>query len=271
MKAESVTSEQYLKFLEILKKKAPEQIAVELGIPAENSSLLMPSALLIKHFIEATGAENLWIPGVSLSDGIAYDYADKNKILRSKHDFEEDILSSAEHISKRYLGSHSCSDTLVKVSLAIYDSTKKIHGMSKRERLLLQLASRLWDVGKFVSMSSPAETAYSIIMGTEIIGISHIEREMIAMIVMDSYPKDIEYSDLTSEDFDPKTYLTVAKLTAILRVASGLARNPRKSYRDVKAQPKERELVITVDTIFRASTIGTAELINRDKVLENWA
>lgn len=247
-RADTVTSEQYIKFLDMLKAKAPEEVAAALGIPAENSSLLIPSALLISHVIEATDAKNLWLPGVSLSDGIAYDYAERNKLIKSTHNFEDDILSSAQNISGRYQGSHSISDTLVSVSLEIYDSMKKVHGLSKRDRLLLQLAARLRDVGKYVSMGSPAEVSYSIIMGTEIIGISHMEREMVAIIVMNSYPKEIDYSDFSSEDLDQKAYLTVVKLTAILRVASGLARNAKKKYENLHCSVKDRELVISVDS-----------------------
>lgn len=247
-KTDTVTAEQYIKVLDILKTKAPEQVAKELGIPAENSSLLIPSALLISHVIMATNAKYLWLPGVSLSDGIAYDYADRYKFIRSTHDFEQDILSSAENISLRYMGSRSISNTLVKVSVTIYDSMKKMHGLPKRNRLLLQLAARLRDVGKYVSMSSPAELSYSIIMGSEIIGISHIEREMVAMIVMNSYPKDIMYSDFSADDFDSDTYLTVVKLSAILRVATGLGRISKRNYSDIHAAVKDKELVVTVDT-----------------------
>ncbi len=42
------------------------------------------------------------------------------------------------------------------------------------------LAAILHDCGKFISMSAPGECAYQIIMSTEILGISHMEREMVA-------------------------------------------------------------------------------------------
>ncbi len=245
--SDSITAESYVRFVEILKTMSPEQMAKELNIPMENASLFMPSAFVILHLIRAAGAGRIWIPGVSLSDGIAYDYAEKNKIIKSTHDFDKDIISCVDNISLRYQGGRRVMDELVKCSLAIFDSMKKLHGLDKRERLLLELAARIRDCGRFVSMNSPAESAFSIIMGTEIIGLSHLERHMVAAIVRNSYIRETDYED-ASDGFDDKSYTTVTKLTAILMLAAGMARSPRKRYNDVKAQLKEDELLIKIDS-----------------------
>ncbi|MFR4580157.1 MAG: HD domain-containing protein [Clostridium fessum] len=55
--------------------------------------------------------------------------------------------------------------------------------MGARERLLLKIAATLHDCGKFVSITRGSESSYQIIMDTEIIGISHLEREVVANIV----------------------------------------------------------------------------------------
>ncbi|MBO6148315.1 MAG: exopolyphosphatase [Lachnospiraceae bacterium] len=245
---ESVTGEQYVRFVELLKTMSSEEVAKKLGIPRENSSLLMPSVMLIKHVIDATGAERLWVPGVTLSDGIAYDYAEKNHIIKSTHDFEQDIISCANNISLRYQANQTLADELSMSALAIFDSMKKLHGLDRRERLLLELSARLRDCGRFVNMSSPAESAYSIIMGTEIIGLSHLERKMVAIIVSRSYLREPSYSGMSEVGLNEKGLLTVTKLTAILRVANGMARSYRKRYRTVKAALKGKELIISVDS-----------------------
>lgn len=245
----SVTAGQFVKFVDKLKEMPPEQISSEVGIPMESTSLLKPSAHIIKHLIKAMEAERIYVPGVTLSDGIAYDYAEKNKIIKSGHDFDRDIISSVDNISLRYRGEQSVSDLLSKCALAVFDGMKKYHGLDSRGRLLLDIAARLRDVGRFISLSAAAESAYSIIMGSEIIGISHKEREMIAYIVTASYPGEITYDDIgDSSNVDEKTYITVVKLTAILRLASGMIRSYKRKYDSVKAQVKDKELLITIST-----------------------
>ncbi len=244
----SVTAAQFVRFIDTLKQMSGEQVAKEVGIPMESASLLIPSAFIIKHMIKTMGAEKIYVPGVSLSDGIAYDYAEKNKIIRSDHDFGLDIISSVENISARYRGSQNTGDLLSKSALAVFDGMKKYHGLDGRGRLLLEIASRLRDVGRFVSLASPGSCAFPIIMGTEIIGLSHLEREMVAVIVSSSYPKDLSYEDVMETGFDEKNYITVVKLTAILRLSSGMVRNYKRKFNGVKAAVKDKELIITVDT-----------------------
>jgi exopolyphosphatase/guanosine-5'-triphosphate,3'-diphosphate pyrophosphatase len=80
-----------------------DEIVTKLGLPAEEASLLIPSLIIYKRILEETGAEYIWALGVNLSDGIAYDYAENNKIFKVKHDFENDILAAARNIGKRYV------------------------------------------------------------------------------------------------------------------------------------------------------------------------
>lgn len=47
---------------------------------------------------------------------------------------------------------------------------------------------------------------------------------------------------------DKESYLKIAKLTAILRVANGLDRSHKQKFKNVKTRLRENELVITVET-----------------------
>ena len=92
------------------------------------------------------------------------------------------LLWRRRNIGKRYGVSKPHVQMVAKTALTIFDSMKKIHGLGPRERLLLECAVYLHDCGKYVSLSNSAECNYQIVMATEIIGLSHQEREMIAQI-----------------------------------------------------------------------------------------
>ena len=165
------------------------------------------------------GAELIWAPGTQITDGIAYDYAEKMKMIKSAHHFENDIVMAARTMGKRYGVSKAHVQSVMTVAMTIYDSTKKVHGLSQRERLLLECSVFLHDCGKFVSLTNTAECSYQIIMATEIIGLSHKEREMIAQIVrlntipMESYESLSKKADL---DLNEKT-LTIDEYEKILQ------------------------------------------------------
>lgn len=216
--------------------------------PEDRVDTMLLSGILLKRVMEVTGAELLWVPGAELCDGIGYDYGEQHKLVTKYHDFEKDIIASVYNISKRYMGSRKRSETLEQLALAIFDGVKKIHGMGKRERLLLRISALLHDCGKYISISTMGACSYSIIKSTEIIGLSHLEQEIVANVVRFNHD-DFEDSELwLRRNVDQQTYLTIAKLTAILRVANGLDRSHKQKFSVVKCQLKDDRLIISVET-----------------------
>lgn len=244
-----VTSEEYARFMETLREKGRSEIALQLGVTEDNVALMFISAVLVNRLIAMTGASRLWAPGATLCDGIAYEYAEQQKMMISEHDFEKDILDCALNISKRYMGSRRRAETLESLTMTIFDSLKRLHGLGARERLYLQIAAILHDCGKYISLVNLGECSYHIIMSTEIIGLSHMERELVADVVRFNHDDFQYYEELNrNSSLDKRAYLTMAKLTAILRIANGLDRSHKQKFKNVKAVLKERELVLTVDT-----------------------
>lgn len=219
------------------------------GLFKEMSPSAIISSQLIKCTMEVLGAGYLWAPGVTLCDGIAYDYAVSSKLIRPEHDFEQDIEACARNISNRYQGSKKRGEALEKLALSIFDATKKLHGLGKRERMYLGIAALLQDCGRYVSLTQVGDCSYNIVMNTEIIGLSHAEREMVANIVKFNHDKFRYYEEIASTStIDEKDFKIIAKLTAILRLACALDSSNKQKFTNVKITPGEGELVLRVDT-----------------------
>lgn len=97
-----ISRENFNTWYEKIIRQSPMELAVKLGIPLENASLMYPSAVIYKCLIDMMGAEHIWIPGVHMTRGIAYEYAEQMKLLKGGHNFENDILMAAKNIGKRY-------------------------------------------------------------------------------------------------------------------------------------------------------------------------
>ncbi len=246
----SVTKEEFLKLYQEVITRSPQEMAQRLGLISENISLVLPALIIYKRLIEETGAENIWIPGRNLSDGLAYDYAESKKIFKSSHNFENDIIEAAKNIAKRYQSNKAHLAGTEYLALTIFDKMKRLHGMNKRERLLLQIAVILHDCGKYISMTRTAENSYQIVMATEIIGLSHREREIIANAIRFNTEEFVSFEDFAYESsLDRNDYLLVAKLSAILRVANSMDRSHKQKFKNVKVTLKEDELLVVVDTV----------------------
>ncbi len=249
IKDDVVSYDEFRKLIGTYRNKPVEYIAGAMSMDEESAVLLPQSIILLDKIADMMGAVTLWVPGVSLSDGIAYEYAENNKLLSVPHDFDEDIMTAAEILCKRYGGNIERNRLVEKVALSIYDDTRKIHKMGRRERLLLRIAAMLADCGKYISLEAAAECGYEIIMATEMIGLSHAEREIIANIVRYNKVAFEYYKDRSSQTLlDKDSYLVVAKLTAIFRVADGICRSHRIKLRGVKTSVKDGEFIINIDS-----------------------
>ena len=244
-----IRKEQFMDLYRKIIKKSPMELAMLLNVPLENATLMLPTAIIYRYFLDSLGADTIWAPGTQLTDGIAYDYAEKMKLIRSTHNFDNDIVMAARNIGKRYGVSKPHVQMVAKTALTIFDSMKKIHGLGPRERLLLECAVYLHDCGKYVSLSNSAECNYQIVMATEIIGLSHQEREMIAQITrfntlpMESFESLSRHTDLGLED-----YLVINKLTAILRLANAMDRSHLQKIEQMRAAVRGEQLILNLVT-----------------------
>lgn len=246
---EFVSATDFRQFMAELEKYNRTDLASQLGIEDDNVPLLRISAIMLRCIADRMGAEMLWFPCVTLCDGIVYEFAEERRYLRSSHDFEKDILACAEQISRRYRGSEDRSRTIGRIALRIFESTRKLHGMGNRERLLLQIAATLYDCGKYISMTDFSECSYNIIKSTEIIGISQLEQEIAACVVRYNH-EDYSFQSLLAQEtaLDAESCMTIARLTAILRVANALDRSHQKKFSDLQIRNQDRKMVITVET-----------------------
>ncbi len=230
-----ITREEFYVFFDKIMEYSIPQIQDIFQVSEGFAKLLIPSAILYKLILDLTGAEMVWVPGIRLCDGMAAEYAESVGALKFTHNFDNDILMAARNMAKRYRcgGVHAqCVEDHV---LKVFDAMKKYHGFQERERLLLQIATVLHGCGKFISMKNSSQCAYNIIMSTEIIGLSHQEREAVARVVR-----------YNLERFDYNTTSTmVAKLTAMLRLANAMDRGHRQKLSDCSLAVREGQLIIS--------------------------
>lgn len=249
MQDKIITKAEFMKRYENTVYKPDQVLAEEMGIDPEYATLIVPTIVICKNFLDIFNAEALWAPGVSLLDGLAYDFGEKKKFIKSAHNFENDILVAARNIAKRYSSGKSHIQGTTTLALAIFDSMKKVHGMGPRERLLLQIAVQLHDCGKYISMGDVAECSYRIIMATEIIGLSTQERQIIASAVRYNTTEFVYYDKVEDETgVDRNRYILIAKLTAILRLANAMDRSHYQKVKGLKAVLKDRELQLVIDS-----------------------
>ena len=228
---------------------SPESLARKLDIKPSTAPLLLPTALMVKKMLDYMGVEGVHMPDASLTEGVMYGYAWRHKHYDLVLDPQQDLISAARHVAKRYKSEKKHINFVEEASMAIFDATKKIHGMHDRERTLLRVTALLHEVGKFINIANPNPSTYSIIDRTELIGMSEQERKIVAFVgryyTDPKFYQDARYAEITTEE-----QVLVSKLTAILRIADALDASHRQKLREITVTMGAEGLIISGDTMY---------------------
>ncbi len=258
---DNLNAQQLKAIFDKLLKKTPMDLATEYKIPFERATLLLPAAIIYDIFLKQAKADLIWTPAVDLCDGIIVEELERSKKLTFERNFEDDIRSSVVQIAKRYRCNNLHNHNVTKIACQIFDKTKKIHGLKGKQRLQLEIAATLHDCGKFINMNNAAFNSYTIIMSTEIMGLSHTEREEIANIVRYNSVAFPDYRELDNA-IGSCDYMTIAKLVAILKVANAMDRSHKQKASEYSMVVRDKQLVITVDTL---DDLGLERALFKDK------
>lgn len=245
--SEKINREQFEELYSKIINVSPEELSERYGIPYERATLMLPNVIIYESFLNNCKAEEIYIPNVDFCDGIVADYLEKEKMLISGHSFDEDIISSAYYMCKRYRCNKNHIDRVSELALKIFDGTKKIHNLGSKERLQLQLAAILHECGNFVSIHDGALNSYYIIAHSEIIGLSHKERMEVANIVKYNVMYLPPRKELIGE-LGPCDYMTIAKLVSILRIANVLDKSHTQKIGNITVAQKNNQVIITTDS-----------------------
>ena len=240
-----------------IKQLSPAQVSQKFGLREEQGEVLLPSLAIYMTLSEFTNSGEVLSPGVVLVDSILYELLYPKEAREWNLKYDEGIAASAWEMARHYQADANHAAAVEKFSLLIFDSLKKVHGFSHRERRLLQAAAILHDIGKFVNSKYHDVYACHLLLDANIIGLSRSEMALVANIARYHSGSVPSMSHAEWAELMPQERLTAAKLAAILRLADSLDRSHLQKIQDIDIRQKDNELVITGRT-------------NRDTVLEEW-
>ena len=248
-KKDSINRTEYEEFYQEITSQSAEELSHELNTTLDRASLLLPVAMIFHIIFDETKAEQIWLSGITLCGGMAADFAERKEKIVPAHNFAAGIVSASRTIAKRYRCDADHINNVENIALKIFDALKKPNHLTKRDRLLLQISAILHSCGNFINLSNTGENSYKIIMSTEIIGISHIERIIVAYIVRYYNVHFPSYSEI-SDIFKQSDYIKAAKLNAILCLAKAMDKSHRQKFSDITVELNENQLIITGKTLY---------------------
>ena len=244
-----MSRQEYENFYKLITSRKPEELARELNTSLDRAALLLPISMIYHNIFEETKAEQIWISGISICDGMAADFAERKEKFVPALNFTDGIISTSRNIAQRYQCDMVHNENVENICLKIFDTLKKCTNLTKKDRLILQIAAILHTCGSFISLKEIGENSYKIIMSTEIIGLSHKERVMVAYIVRyvnKTFPKYAEIQDV----FDRDNFVKITKLNAILRLSASMDKSHQQKFKDISVNLDNNTLTVTGKTLY---------------------
>ncbi|NLU32392.1 MAG: hypothetical protein GXX04_07200 [Clostridiaceae bacterium] len=237
--------------------KTPRALEEEYDISLADAELFVPSLILIRKFLDKTCSDRIIIPCVSLVDGLIIDRFNCCDGMGFCMDFKADILSCVRKLAARYRSNEKHINYVEDAALRIFDRLTGIHGMGEKERFILQIASILHDVGKFIAADPHSVYSFNIINASQILGLSDDELRMTAFIAryhsLDA--PDLESGELAELGTDES--IKTMKLIAIIRMADAMDTSHKQKLKISSMDISEDQFIVRVESWEEA-------------VLENW-
>lgn len=131
-------------------------------------------------------------------------------------------------------------------ALRLFDVTCELHELGAHERLLLEVAALLHDIGHSVDVSGHHKHARDLILAGSIPALSDDDKRMIACIARyhrkaHPRPKHRVYRDLNQTQQD-----VVRKLAALLRIGDGLDRGHDADVKGIDMSREDNEIVFQI-------------------------
>ncbi len=249
----SVSAEALDQLLDQCQQLPIDRLSKKYTIPLAEAETLVPALLVYQRLMRTLGTSEMHVSFVSMRDGLllnlAYEVLGKEDPL-----LLQGAVHSAETIASRYCVDKEHARLVAQLALWLFDELQPIHRLGRKERLLLELAALLHEVGGFISSQAHHKHSYYVIANSEIFGLNRWETQIVAQIARyhrrsGPKPAHSEYLALPQE-----ARIVVTKLAAILRVADALSRVQGGSNIQIRLDREDEALVIgihgLVDLIF---------------------
>jgi exopolyphosphatase/guanosine-5'-triphosphate,3'-diphosphate pyrophosphatase len=231
--ARDVESERLLAFCDEVAGLDEDGVVDRFRLPPVEAATLMPALLVYRTLLGETSARRVVVSDASLRAGVLLDLANADAPAGAEA-FEQQVLASAEAVGHKYRFDRDHGRQVAGLAVRLFDELQPEHGLGTRERLLLQVAALLHDIGMYVSLRAHHKHSQYILAASQIFGLSDEETALISNVARYHRGGAPQRSHLPFVALDRQDQLTAIKLSAILRLANALDAEHLQKVKDVR-------------------------------------
>ena len=244
--ARTISREEFLAFCDQVEAIPEEGLVERFNLPAVEAETLLPALLVYRAVLTETSARRFVVSDASLRTGVLIDMSEPGGRLGAT-DFERQVLASADSLGLKYRYDRQHGRHVAMLSTKLFDALMEEHALGGRERLLLQVAALLHDIGVYVNLRAHHKHSLYLLTASQIFGLTDVETSMVANIARYHRRGLPQKSHLQYVALDGPHRLIVNKLAAILRVANALDAEHAQKVKDVRLLRQGETWILELD------------------------
>jgi exopolyphosphatase/guanosine-5'-triphosphate,3'-diphosphate pyrophosphatase len=213
------------------------------AVNEERADIIVPGAVLLDTVLDLLGARELILCEWSLREGILLDYIHSHPRTLARAEAYPDVRRrSVAALAERCDSDEAHGRHVAALALALFDGTRRRHGLGTRERALLEYAALLHDVGHHISYPGHHKHTYYLIKNGDLRGFTPEEVEIVANVARYHRRGHPSKGHAGYGALPKATRRAVRLLAGMLRIADALDRGHRQVVTAVRVREREGTL-----------------------------
>lgn len=234
------------------------ELGQEFDMGLADAEILLPAMVILYHFIQSSGAEEVIFPDTEMLSGLIREMAMEVRGINPLMAFRHQILRSAQAVGSQYFYDRAHARAVTSFAMQLFDALRTLLDLDDHARLLLETAATLHDIGKYISPHRHNEHSAYLIRWADIAGISDADRELIAQTALFHRRELPETGKGVFGTLPMEQRILVRKLGGILRMADGLDRDHAGLVRNVRVNLTDTTIQLGLETDADLDVISNA-------------
>lgn len=234
---------QFIEFADSVASMSPEECIAQYHLSWNEAESYATGLIIERMFLEKTGAETIIVPNASIREGLLLAQV-QGMDQKIEQELRRQVVASARSLAKRFHYDEAHATHVKNLSLDLFDALSKEHGLGKHERMLLEVAAILHDIGTYIRTSGHHKHSEYIIANSEIFGLNREDINIVSNVARyhrrsPPLSTHVNYIALPRE-----ARIVVLKLAAILRVADALDRSHSGRVRELSFERTDDRFIM---------------------------
>ncbi|NCC51905.1 MAG: Ppx/GppA family phosphatase [Spartobacteria bacterium] len=227
-----------------------DEIAQRYHLSIPSAETLGPALLGYVCMADMLEMKKILVAGETLRDGLLLEMGSHEAWMP---DYTAQVIHAAIELGRKYTFDQAHAEQVAYLGRKLFRALRDEHRLPDKYEVILEAASLLHEVGRFINDRSHHKHSMYIIQNSDLFGVGAEELNLIALVARYHRkavpnPAHPGYDRLSKDD-----RVVVCKLAAILRVADALETGHARRIRKIDLRSTPDEIVISIRNVMDLS------------------